>query len=89
MLHENLDGVILILIKGSIFIKGPVSLLPSVCAPTKILFGAIYHMIYVAWTKLVIINDLVTHHSVRMFLGWLQIRTCICPLENSNRLIPN
>ena len=89
MLNNTLKDVILFLMQGIIFIGGKVSILLSVCELSKLLFGSICHVIYVAWTKVVIVNVLVTHPYVTMFLGWLQIRPCICPLENSDHIISN
>ena len=80
MLHKTLEDVILLLMKGSIFIEGPVSLLPSVYALSKLIFGSSSHMIYVDCTNLVNINELVIHISVTIFLSWIQIRPYICPL---------
>ena len=66
-----------LLMKASILLKGPVSLLPSVSALSKLLFCASCHVVCVAWTKVVIIYELVAHYSVTVFLGWLQVRPYI------------
>ena len=71
MPHKTLEDVMLLLIQGSIFLEGQVYLLLSVCALSKLIFGAICLMIYVAYTKVLIINELVTHPSAMMFHGWL------------------
>ena len=75
--------------QGSIFLEGPVSILHSVCELSKLLFGASFYMVCDSWTKVVIIDELLTHPSVIIFLGWLHIRPCIFPLENCDHLIPN
>ena len=89
VLHKTLENVMLILMQGSIFLEGLVPLLPSVYALIKLLLHARFHMFYVAWTKVVIIDEIVNHPSVTMFLGWLQVRPCICTLEDCNNFISN
>ena len=74
MIHETTEDVILILIQGRIFLEGPASVLPSICALSKLLFGARCHIIYVVWSRVLIMDELVTHPSVTLFLGWIQIR---------------
>ena len=69
VLHKTLENVMLILMQGSIFLEGLVPLLPSVYALIKLLLHARFHMFYVAWTKVVIIDEIVNHPSVTMFLG--------------------
>ena len=79
----------MILMQGSIFLEGLVPLLPSVYALIKLLLHARFHMFYVAWTKVVIIDEIVNHPSVTMFLGWLQVRPCIWSLKYCDHIIPN
>ena len=79
----------LLLMQGIIFLKSPVSILPSVCELSKILFGDSCHMIYVDWTELVIMNELISHPPDTMFIRWIKIRPLIWTLESCNNLIPN
>ena len=67
----------LILMKGIILLKYPVSIYPSVSVLSKLLFCASYHVLYVAWNKFVNIYELVDHSYITIFLGWLHGRTCI------------
>ena len=59
----------LLLMKGNIFIEGKFYFLPSVSALRKLLLCAIIHMVYVAWTKVVIIYELLAHYSITIFLA--------------------
>ena len=60
--------------QGKIPLKGPVSLFPSVNAFGEILLRTSCHVVYVSWTKVVIIYELISHFYVTVLLGWLQIR---------------
>ena len=63
----------MLLMQDSIFLEGPVSLFSSLGALSKIILRASLHVVYVAWTKAVVVYDLVAYSSITMFLGWLQI----------------
>ena len=63
--------------QGSIILEGTVYLIPSLCAMSKLIFCDSCHMVDVAWTKILIIYELVAHPSVTIFLGWIQERSCI------------
>ena len=63
-----------LLMKASILLKGPVSLLPSVSALINILLHASLHVFYGAWTQVVIVYELVAHSYITMFLVWIRIR---------------
>ena len=77
MIFHNLEDVVFHLMQGGIILKGPVYFLLSLGALIKILFCARYHIIGVAWAKIMFIGELVTHTYVTMFLGWIQVRPCI------------
>ena len=47
------------------------------------------HIIDVDWTKIMVIYDLVIHPSVTIFLGWIQVHTCIWSLKDCDHIIPN
>ena len=61
----------LLLMQGGILIEYPISILPS--ALIKLIFRASRHMVYVSWSKVVIIYEIVAHSSIKMFLGWIQV----------------
>ena len=58
----------LLFMQGSILLKGPVSLLPSVSALSNILLHASLHVFYGAWTQVVIVYKLVAHPYITMFI---------------------
>ena len=78
----------LILMQGRIFIEVPVYLLPSVSALSKILLCASRHVVNVAWTKVVIVYEILSHFPITMFLGWLQILPRIKYLNYCNHIFP-
>ena len=86
MIYDTLEDVTLHLMQCIIFLECRVFIFHSVCALIKLLFCAIYHMIYVTWTKVVIINLVVTHPSVTIVFEYLHIRPCICYLKISSSL---
>ena len=87
--NKTFKDFMLIFMQGSIFLEGLVSLLPIVYALRKLLLRASWHMVYVDWTKVVIIDELETHPSVTMFLSWIQVRLYICPPEDCDQFILN
>ena len=54
-----------------------------------IFLRAIRHVVYVDWTQLSIVYELVAHSSTTVFLGWLQIRPRIRYLKYCNHLVTN
>ena len=79
----------LLLTKGSIFLEGPVSLFPSVSALSKFLLRASCHVVYVAWTNVVIIYEFVSNSTITMFLDWIQVCTSIQYLKDIDHLVPD
>ena len=77
MLFQNPGDVVLLIMQGVILLEVPVYFLPSVGALIKIFLRSSCHMVDVSWTKIMVIYDLVIHPSVTIFLGWIQVRTCI------------
>ena len=64
-------------VKGSILLEGPIYLSPNVSVLSKLLLCASRHVVYVDCTKVVIIYELVDHPSIMMFIEWIQLRPCI------------
>ena len=62
----------ILLVQGSIFIKGPIPLLPSVTALGDILLRASRHVIYVSGDQLMIVNDHESSIPSRCFLVGLR-----------------
>ena len=79
----------LLLMQGSILLGGLVSILPNVSALIKLLLQASRHAVYVDWTKVVFVYELVFHSSISMFLVWLQIRPKILSLKDCDHIVPN
>ena len=59
----------LLFMKGSILIEGPVSILPIVSALGELLICAIHHVIYLAWNQVMALYELVDHFLITMLLG--------------------
>ena len=59
----------LLLMRGSILLAGPVSLIYSLISLRNILLGTSCHVFYVAWTQVIIVYKLVAHSSITIFLG--------------------
>ena len=55
--------------QGGIILEVQFYSLPSVGALRNLLVRAICHMIDVAWTKIMVLDELVTHPSITMLLG--------------------
>ena len=53
-------------IQGSILLEGPVSLLSSVSALGKLLLRSSRHVVYVAWTQVMVVYEIVSHSSITM-----------------------
>ena len=79
----------LILMQGSIFNEGPVSISPSVGALRNLLLCASQHGVYVLWTNIVIVYEILSHPSIMMFLAWIQIRPCIRSLKHYAPILLN
>ena len=75
--------------QGSIFLEGPIPLFPSISALGELLLRFIRHVVYVAWTKLMIIYELVAQSSITILLGWLEVFPCVQSLEDCNHIVPN
>ena len=59
----------LFLMKGSILLEGTVSLFSRLSALINILLRTSCHVVYVAWTQVIIVYKLVAHFSITIFLG--------------------
>ena len=75
--------------KGRIFLKGTIYISPSVGELDELLLRAIYHVIYVAWTQVMVVYEPESQSSITMILSWLEVCTCIVSLEDCNHLSPN
>ena len=75
--------------QGSILLKGTVSLLSSLSTTIELPFCASRYVDYIAWNKVLIIDERVSHYSITIFLGWLQVRPCIWSLKYCDHIIPN
>ena len=79
----------LLLIQARIILEVPVSLLPSVSGQVELLLRASRHMVYVAWTQVMVLYELVDHSSTTILILWLQIHPYIWSLKDCNHLITN
>ena len=79
----------LLLMQGSIILTGPVSIFPSVSELINLLLCAIFHVVYVAWTQVMVAYDLVAYSSVTIIIEWLQIRPRILSLKDCNNIVPH
>ena len=79
----------MLLMQGNIILEGPVSILPSVSALIKLLLRSSCHVVYIAWTQVMIVYEIVADSSITMFLDWLQIRPHILSLKDCVHLVPN
>ena len=79
----------LLLMQGSILLEISVSLFPSVSALGDLLLRSICHMVYFAWTQVMVVYAIAAHYSITMLLVWIQIRPRIQSLKYSDHLVPN
>ena len=77
------------LMQGIILLEGLVYIFRSVSALENILLRARQHVVYVAWTQVMVVYELVYHFSITLFLGWIQIRPRKRSLEYCDHLFPN
>ena len=79
----------LLLVQGSIFLKGSIPSLPSVTALGELLLHAIHHVVYVAGTQLMVVNDPESQYTIMVLLSWIEACPCIQSLEDCNHIFPN
>ena len=79
----------LFLVQGSVFLKGPIPLFPSVSEFGKLLLRSRFHVVYVAWTQVMVVYDPESQSSTTILLSWLDVRTCVRYLEHCNHIVPN
>ena len=75
--------------QGSILLEVPVSLFPSVRLLRNIFLRASRHVVYVAWTQVMVVYELVSYYFITIFLSWIQICPHILYLKDSEHLVPN
>ena len=79
----------LLLMQGRIFLKGPIPLFPSITALVKLLLRAIHHVVYVAGTHVMIVNEHESQSPITVLLIWIEVRPCVQYLEDWNHFVPN
>ena len=79
----------LFLVQGSIFLKGPIPLFPSVSTLGDILLCASRHVVYVTCTQVMVVYEPEAQSSITILLICLEVRTCVQSLEYFNHLVPN
>ena len=78
-----------LLMQGSILLDGQVSIFPNVSSLSNIFLCASHHVVYVAWTQVVVVYEVVVHSSIKMFTGWLQLPPRVKSLKDCDHLVPN
>ena len=79
----------LFLVQGSIFLKGQITIFPSVSALGKLLLLVIRHVVYVAWTQVMVVYYTDAQSSITMLLIWIEVCPCVRSMEDLNHLVPN
>ena len=70
-----------------IFLKGSIPLFPSVTSLDELLFRSIRHLIYVAGTQVMVVNETESQSPIRIILSCLKVRPFIRSLEDCNHLV--
>ena len=79
----------LFLVQGSIFIKGPIPLLPRVSELGDLIIRTIHHVVYVVWNQVMFVYEPADQSSIMMLLSWLEVCPCVLSLEDCKHLVPN
>ena len=89
MLLYALQDVVMVLLQGSIFIKGPIPLIPSVTSLGKLLLRTSFHVVYIAGAQVIIVNEPESQSPITVLLSWLEVGLCVRSLEYCNHVLPN
>ena len=78
-----------LLMQGSKFLEGLVTLFPSVSALCTLLLHTSCHVVYVVWNQVMVLYEILSQSSIKMIIGWLEEHPCVQSLENCDHLVPN
>ena len=79
----------LLLVQSSIILKGSIPSFHSVTAFGELLLHTSHHVIYVANTQVMVVNDPESQSPIAMILIWIDVRSCVLYLEYCNHLLQN
>ena len=79
----------LFLVQGSIFLKVPIDVLPTVSELGEPLPRYSYNVVYVYWDQVMDLYEPEAQSFIKMLPSWREVRPCVQSLGYCNNLVPN
>ena len=79
----------LLLVQSSIILKGSIPSFHSVTAFGELLLHTSHHVIYVADTQVMVVNDPESQSTITILISWIEARPFIRFLEDCNHIVLN